>query len=231
MKEPENGLLVVVTDGPEHLIGKTGYWNLEKTVFGRQDLFDLFGDFHGLDRISREHLLLKKIGSPGKLEIVDNNSAHGSKIEVHPYKSRVQERNIYGWCEMWVAELSSVLKITIGEGFHLHCWGGSAIENPCQYCNMPLESGNVCEVCIRAKPVNSVVIDRDYWGDELVASLGLVGQHDDVPDGMIYRPGLKLVRGSSEFEITVPELMKIADLLQNEFSYHPRMCREYHDHT
>ena len=105
--QPRLKLLVVVYDGPDHLIGKTAYWKSDKQTFGRQDLFDLFGEFPGLEKVSREHLTIKKSGknvfSTADIEVVDNNSTHGSKIELHPYASFVA--GLYGSKNTWIIEL------------------------------------------------------------------------------------------------------------------------------
>ena len=226
MNQSDKGLLVVVTGGPENLIGKTGYWNSEKTVFGRQDLFEMFGDFHGLNLISREHLQIKI--DKYDLVITDNDSTHGSKIETHPYSSWVDERELFRATPVLTVDLSNVLQITIGR-FWVYTWGGSS-HHRCEYCNIPLEWGDICRLCSKAKCVNSVVVET-FDKEKLVAKLQIIHRQDGSPDGFPQTPGLVLVRNGEEFQLTISEVQKIADLLKNEFSYHHRMCSEYHDLT
>lgn len=232
--ESKRKFLVVVHDGPNHLIGKTAYWESNKRTFGRQDLFDLFGDFVGLERVSREHLTIKKLDDvkekiyKDKLEIIDNNSTHGSRIEIHPYASFVE--GLYDSKDVWIIELASVLKISIGSGFGITHWAGA--KNYCEYCWLPIDFSNVCEICFKSKPVNTVIIEpQEKWKKEkLVTKLTLVPQ-ESAPDGTDLIPGLTLSRNGEKFDLSVSEIQKIYDLMQNEFSYHHRMCSIYYDRT
>ena len=236
--------LVVVYGGPNHLIGKTAYWECDKTTFGRQELYDLFGNFHRLNEISREHLRLHAVNRNGRIyfEPSDNNSTHGCKIELHPYNQYVPYGGVLS--DNWLVSFGDIIKISIGEGFKYYVNGpgnGSGYHKRCEKCNIPTDVTNICELCVKTKPITSHLISESeptggYWPgrsydalENLDVKLTPVSRKGDFTTHHFAVPGLSLHRNGQYFDLTITEVEKLFSLIQNEFSLHHRMCSEYCD--
>jgi len=235
----EGRLLIVVVDGPKHLIGKTAYWHQKKRTFGRQDLFDLFGDFSGLEKISREHLALEDKVFPipyhGKikyasLHVTDNNSTHGSTIELHPYYEFLE-------CDLgfginWIVECAGVIKFMLGEGFFRSGWGLFDNYTACDICSIPIDYSNICELCLKTKPITSFQNRESDFDEEetLDVDLKLISMKGVTPEGFYEVPGLILRRGEESFSLTIPEVEWLYSIIQ-ENPLIRRMFTIYADYT
>ena len=232
----EGRLLVVVVDGPENLIGKTAYWHQKKRTFGRQELFDLFGDFTGLEKISREHLILENKEAPNPdhgrdtvfLHVTDNNSTHGSTIELHPYYQFLE-------CDLgfginWVVECAGVIKFMIGEGFARNGWGVNY--TGCDICSIPIDYSNICELCLKTKPITSFQNHESDFDEKetLDVDLNLISRKGWVPEGFYQVPGLTLRRGEESFCLTITEVEWLHSIIKENPLYR-RMFTIYEDLT
>ena len=234
--EPKRKLLVVVHDGPNHLIGKTAYWESNKRTFGRQDLLVLFGEFSGLEKVSREHLLVenKEASCPKKgkdrvfLHVIDNKSTHGSTINLHPYY-KLLECDL-GFGINWVVECAGVIKFSIGEGFNRSGWGVSF--NSCEICSIPIDYSRICELCLKTKPITSFQKrERGFDGEEtLTIDLEQIGRKGETPEGFHGVPGIKLKRNEGHFDLTISEIKWLYSIIQED-SLHRRMFSCYEDLT